>query len=941
MANMINTNITSLNAQNNLSKSQSALTTSLQRLSTGLRINSAKDDAAGLAISSRMTSQINGTNQAARNANDAISLTQTADSALGEMTNNLQRVRDLAVQATNSTNSQADRDAINQEVQQRLQEIDRSASQTSFNGQKLLDGSFGKANFQIGANVGEIISVDLTADSANMRLSDIGKTAKAVSGTLGGNASVGGSNSTGAIGSFSFGTAASALKVGSVTVNAGTANFDASTASVGSGGSIKADVASGYNYAGSAATTVGTNVQTIAASTTGTNTTGAVAVTGDYRANAINLTVDGKNVSMNGTYTNSTEFLTDLNTKLDAGTNANITATAGENGAIVFTRDTAGDKAAIAVTGTNAAAATAGFAATGTTAAAGTTGNDAFDYSGDRKAQFDISDGTKTTGITLTGTYDSTTMLAAINLQLSEAGSAITAAYSSGSTELTFSNNTGTPNATAIAITNSDANAVKAGFADSTGTIGETIGEQVAFSVNGNAIAISTATDNATAVTEMQGQLDAYNAGAGVGITVAYDSVNNKMTFTNDTAGSAAVAIAGANGTAIANGFTDTVSAAGDPAAASSAASFKVDGFSVTLDQDYVTKDALATEIQTQINSQTGGSNDYTVANVDGKIQITKAGSTEAVAITAATTPGTASSAGFGANAGIAASAGTNATFTVDGNKVKLATNYNNDANNATDAEKLELMRADVQTQLTAAAYTVTANSDGALTFTSMTAGSAAPVIDADTDSTNVNTNSTAAGIVDDADGTTGTVGGSVSLANLKINGTELKGEYATTAKLAEAINSKVSGVSATITIDGKLSMTSAGTISLSGDEAEVGGSMGFQSKTNAATNGNLLDANTNTIDDANATIQRIDSALASVSTLRSTFGAVQNRFDSVISTLASTSENLTSARSRIQDADFAVESAALTRGQILQQAGTAMLAQANTLPNGVMALLR
>jgi flagellin len=162
MPSVINTNVLSLNAQRNLSKSDSSLATALQRLSSGLRINSAKDDAAGLAIANRFTTQIRGLNQAVRNANDGISLAQTAESALDELTNNLQRIRELAVQAANSTNSASDRAALDQEVQQRLAEVNRIASQTAFNGQKVLDGSFGSAQFQVGANVGETINVNLT-----------------------------------------------------------------------------------------------------------------------------------------------------------------------------------------------------------------------------------------------------------------------------------------------------------------------------------------------------------------------------------------------------------------------------------------------------------------------------------------------------------------------------------------------------------------------------------------------------------------------------------------------------------------------------------------------------------------------------------------------------------------------------------------------------------
>lgn len=188
MAQSINTNVASLNAQRNLSRSQGLLTTSLQRLSTGLRINSAKDDAAGLAISERFTTQIRGLNQAVRNASDGISLAQTAESALGELTNNLQRIRELGVQSANATNSASDRAALDEEVQQRLAEVERIASQTSFNGLKVLDGTFGNAAFQVGANVGEKINVSLTT---GVRTSQIGQIANATGANAVSNAAIG------------------------------------------------------------------------------------------------------------------------------------------------------------------------------------------------------------------------------------------------------------------------------------------------------------------------------------------------------------------------------------------------------------------------------------------------------------------------------------------------------------------------------------------------------------------------------------------------------------------------------------------------------------------------------------------------------------------------------------------------------------------------------
>ena len=171
MAQVINTNIPSMTAQRNLTSSQSDLATSLQRLSSGLRINSAKDDAAGLAISERFTSQIRGLVQAARNANDGISLAQTAEGALKEVSNNLQRIRELAVQSANGTNSASDRAAIQTEVAQLIAEVDRVSSQTTFNDVKLLDGTFSNAAFQVGANAGETITV---ASVTSAKTADLG-----------------------------------------------------------------------------------------------------------------------------------------------------------------------------------------------------------------------------------------------------------------------------------------------------------------------------------------------------------------------------------------------------------------------------------------------------------------------------------------------------------------------------------------------------------------------------------------------------------------------------------------------------------------------------------------------------------------------------------------------------------------------------------------------
>jgi flagellin len=167
MPQIINTNMLSLNAQRNLNQSQNAQASAIQRLSSGLRINSSQDDAAGLAISERFTTQIRGMSQAARNAQDAIGLAQTAEGALASVSNNLQRMRELAVQSANGSNSQGERDALQLEFDQLRQEVNRISAQTAFAGVKLLDGTFANVNFQVGANAGETLSISSLANVAS------------------------------------------------------------------------------------------------------------------------------------------------------------------------------------------------------------------------------------------------------------------------------------------------------------------------------------------------------------------------------------------------------------------------------------------------------------------------------------------------------------------------------------------------------------------------------------------------------------------------------------------------------------------------------------------------------------------------------------------------------------------------------------------------------
>ena len=812
MSSVINSNIASLNAQRNLDSSKMGLTTALQRLSSGLRINSAKDDAAGLAIASRFTTQINGLNQAVRNANDGISLAQTGESALAEITNNLQRVRELSVQAANSTNSASDRAAINLEVQQRLSEIDRTASQTSFNGQKILDGTFGSANFQVGANAGETITVGL---STSMRNSSIGQIATTTSGTFGSAGTNGRvvSDSVVTAAGFNFSAVGSADTAGNVGFTATTFNFSGAVTAVNGTSSLQA-IAAGFNFSTAGAAQVdGTNVQ---------------------------ATVDG---------------------------------------------DT-----------TNGGAAS-------------------YDFSADL-AQFDITDGTTTRQITLTGAYTNEAgLVSAINTQLSGSGFSVTGTGAG----ITFSN---TGSTTALQILNADANAVTAGFANSAGTAGSAAvaTTNASMTIDGTNITLNgNNADRAAIAAELTTKMQASALGANYSASI--DGSNN-LVITR--AGSAsAVAITNADANAVAAGFSNSAGVAGVAASAGNAASLTIDGTAVTLNSNYGSFAGLAGAIQAQL----GGS--FNVTNVAGALSIARTStgaSSTAVNITAADANAQAGLGLAGATvngtAGTYSTAGGAASFDVDGNTVTLNTNL-------VDRDGVA---AAIQAQLTG--YTA-ANVAGVITI--QKTGSTAAV-----NITGADANAQAAGF-GYRSGTAGTASGSTTLSNFTINGTSLAGTYSSSSSLADAINSKVSGVYASV-VGGALQLSSSADITLGGAEATAAASatsLGFAATSVTANSGSLSTANTLTVASALDTVQRVDSALATVSTLRSTFGAVQNRFDSVIANLSASSENAAASRSRIQDADFAAETASLTRGQILQQAGTAMLAQANSLPNGVLALLR
>ncbi len=354
MASFINTNLASLNAQRNLTTSQSSLATSLQRLSSGLRINSAKDDAAGLAISDRLTSQIRGQSQAARNANDGISLAQTAEGDLNQIGNNLQRIRELAVQSANASNSAGDRASLNSEATQLLSEIDRVSKSSSFNGVKLLDGSFNSQSFQVGAN--NTVDDRITVSSiSSARTSALGVSSASTVTTA--------ANS------------AAAFSAGSITINGtavGATQSDGVSFASPTGSAISvANAVNNANITGVTATAQAATTVAAGAAAAGASTL----VTGDLVINGVSITGSTANAAALTAAINAQSFQTGAKATNNAGT---ITLDGVDGRNLTVTTTAAGDTAS-------------GFAAGTTT----TTGKVKLDASGATNAA---------AGITITGT---------------------------------------------------------------------------------------------------------------------------------------------------------------------------------------------------------------------------------------------------------------------------------------------------------------------------------------------------------------------------------------------------------------------------------------------------------------------------------------------------------------------------------------------------------
>lgn len=351
MPQVISTNLASLNAQRNLNSSQAGLQTALQRLSSGLRINSARDDAAGLAISQRFTSQINGLNQAVRNANDGISLAQTAEGALQESGNILQRIRQLAIQSANDSNSASDRKALQAEVSQLTSELNRIANTTTFNGKKVLDGSFSGQKFQVGADANQTINVTIS----DARATALGNYSRASQNTTAGE-------------SLSVATTAGATLVANnfntqdITINGSLGQSTVLAASLANGSTARTIATEINNVTGSTGVT---------ASATTTATISGASAAGTFRFNLYGQNTSG--VQIEATIT-STSDLTSLRDAINAqtgltgitaegtGASLSLTQSEGYNISLENVAETGG--ATLNLTGSEGSAVTLGAATT-------------------------------------------------------------------------------------------------------------------------------------------------------------------------------------------------------------------------------------------------------------------------------------------------------------------------------------------------------------------------------------------------------------------------------------------------------------------------------------------------------------------------------------------------------------------------------------------------
>lgn len=882
MAQVINTNIPSINAQRNLNRSQTDVTTSLQRLSSGLRINSAKDDAAGLAIANRFTSQIRGLTQASRNANDGISLAQTAEGALAESTNIMQRVRELAIQSANSTNSAQDRLSLQSEVNQLVSELDRIANTTTFNGLKLLDGSFTAQSFQIGAEANQTINVNVsgaTADIIGINKVDTN------------NATIGIEVATSG---FSVDTSSTAFNVTETNADVTSAVTERIADQVltiaGPGGS-----------------------QTVTLNAANNNRDAAALASALNGISGIRATAD----------INSAQFTaTAAPTDVENGDVVTFQVIGGDGGTPETVRFTA-----------NTATYQADFDAAVTTAVANintAVGGGINDLSYNATTQTISSASGANVAIQNFDTIDNATG---------------TFSYASGldngdteSLDLVFDGTT-----TSITLNNS-ANAL-----NTASLVADEISRDLnggTILTNGQSVTINgTTTAGASITVTRNGDAFDYVVNSGPALTTGLTVTLNNATDADASGLGVFTFTSSANtGTTVSSATVSVGVASVATATEGGNSAINFNGQTVT--EDSVTDSAVAIGNLTVLIEESG-------INISSSVAVGAASVINAGAGVNATL--TASSALSDASSGNFASA---QTLVITGEGVA---NANIVADSSAAEIAAQVNKVSDTTGVTASARTTATISnlslDGVVSLT----------LNGSTVSANVTTGnlSELAVAINDKSGATG-ISASISVDNNSIDLVQANGDdidFENFSSSSADVNSntvvslRVTGGEGTFVnlqsgtaldldstvVGGNIEFQSNSSFTVTSSQAEANGGLfaGVANSINASSLENVSSIDISTVAGANSAIDIADGALARIDSIRADLGAIQNRFVSTINSLDTAVENFSAARSRIQDTDFAAETANLTRAQVLQQAGVAMLAQANSLPQLVLSLLQ
>ncbi|MFG1497955.1 flagellin [Saccharospirillum sp. HFRX-1] len=804
MPQIINTNMASLTAQRNLNNSQSANSTALERLSSGLRINSAKDDAAGLAISTRFESQTRGLGVAIRNAGDGISLAQTAEGALGAMTENLQRIRDLANQSVNTTNNPDDRIALQAEVEQRIAELRRTAEDTNFNGRKLLDGNF-SGTFQIGANAGETVDVQIAA----LTVDRLGSDAQSGVSSYGTDEALGNGD----------------LIINGIAIGPSQSGDDTSSVSNAEASAI-AKVATINRYSDQTGVEAFVNANEVNG-----------AAMQSTAAQAGTLTINGVDIDVSTTTNSNDSELASTRAAVMAAINAKAEQTgvravdsgSADNGVILVAEDGRN------ITITNNAGSTLTAAGTGLDiGAAGETQTETGGFTlvangATKEIVIGGGDGTGNGDLANAGlqrgTYDRATAVYTNEAQSNVLGTAGTVV----GTTATMVDHT-----TAAALDTALKDLVKNGALQD----GDII-------INGVTIGASSALDDRASDTNA-----VMSDGAASGIAIAA-AINRASESTG--------VYAKVNETVVVGGNDDS-------AVASTGA--QMDLWINNVDIGTVTSQG---DRQQDINTTVG-----LINSKSGQTGVVAEFNGKSITLTAA-----------------------------DGRNISVFALADSDSGTA--------------------AWGLDSDVDGigglgtsGITFTSGVVGAsigfASAVTAANASSAAIAAATLSNGQVFVLDAAGGAFSGGIA-----------------SALIAETTHS-------TVTLESSREiMLEAGTAGTEGleDSGFIRGTFG-----NGEDGMFLSEIDISTAEGAEAALTAIDNALDAVNSQRADLGALQNRFESTVSNLQISQENLTAANSRIRDADFAAETAELSRTQVLQQAGISVLAQANQRPQQVLSLL-